>query len=33
LSDFSRLKGVAHLAQLIISGGTPVFIDNLYFHK
>jgi hypothetical protein len=33
LADFTGLASRAHLAQLILSGGTPtVFVDNIYFH-
>lgn len=33
LSSFTNLTTRGHLAQLILSGASTVFVDNVYFHK
>jgi hypothetical protein len=33
LEDFVRLESRGHLAQLIISGVSTAYVDNIYFHK
>lgn len=33
LADFTNLTTRGHLAQLILSGASTVFVDNVYFHK
>jgi len=33
LEDFARLAVRGHLAQLILSGASIIFVDNVYFHR
>jgi hypothetical protein len=33
LADFTNLTTRGHLAQLILSGASTVFVDNVYFHR
>jgi hypothetical protein len=33
LEDFARPAVRGHLAQLILSGASIIFVDNVYFHR
>jgi hypothetical protein len=33
LADFTNLPSKAHLAQMIFSGASTAYVDNVYFHK